>query len=116
VLPFAKRGDDRGNNLVRLQQMFPRIVAADFQQPLHVSPDCQHLLARMLTPDPGKRISVAEIMRHPWRAPRPAGFMHESCAAASAPPGRRAGLRSTAPGGPGPGRTGMARGHAPRPA
>ena len=58
VLPFAKRGDDRGNNLVRLQQMFPRIVAADFQQPLHVSPECQHLLARMLTPDPSKRISV----------------------------------------------------------
>jgi serine/threonine protein kinase len=85
VLPFAKRGDDRGNNLVRLQQMFPRIVAADFQQPLHVSPDCQHLLARMLTPDPGKRISVAEIMRHPWRAPRLAGA---ACKGAPAAPAR----------------------------
>lgn len=69
MLPFAKRGDDRGNNLVRLQQMFPRIVAADFQQPLHVSPECQHLLSRMLTPDPAKRITVAEIMQHPWCAP-----------------------------------------------
>ena len=68
VLPFAKRGDDRGNNLVRLQQMFPRIVAADFQQPLHVSLECKHLLARMLTPDPSKRITVAEIMQHPWCA------------------------------------------------
>ena len=77
MLPFAKRGDDRGNNLVRLQQMFPRIVAADFQQPLHVSPDCQHLLSRMLTPDPGKRISVAEIMQHPWRAPALACAAHE---------------------------------------
>ncbi len=69
MLPFAKRGDDRGNNLVRLQQMFPRIVAADFQQPLHVSPECQHLLSRMLTPDPAKRITVAEIMQHPWCVP-----------------------------------------------
>lgn len=66
VLPFAKRGDDRGNNLIRLQQMFPRIVAAEFQQPLHVSKDCQTLLSRMLTPDPAKRITIGEIMQHPW--------------------------------------------------
>lgn len=66
MLPFAKRGDDRGNNLIRLQQMFPRIVAADFEQPTHVSPDCRHLLSRMLTADPGKRITIPEIMQHPW--------------------------------------------------
>ena len=76
MLPFAKRGDDRGNNLVRLQQMFPRIVAADFQQPLHVSPECQHLLSRMLTPDPAKRITVAEMMQHPWCAPARASPFH----------------------------------------
>ena len=66
VLPFAKRGDDRGNNLVRLQQMFPRIVAADFEQPNHVTPECRHLLKRTLTADPDKRITIPEIMRHPW--------------------------------------------------
>ena len=66
VLPFAKRGDDRGNNLVRLQQMFPRIVAADFEQPSHVTPECRHLLSRMLTADPNKRITIPEIMQHPW--------------------------------------------------
>ena len=66
VLPFAKRGDDRGNNLIRLQQMFPRIVAAEFQQPLHVSRECQHLLSRMLTPDPARRITIGEIMQHSW--------------------------------------------------
>lgn len=66
VLPFAKRGDDRGNNLIRLQQMFPRIVAAEFQQPLHVSPECQHLLSRMLTPDPARRVTIGEIMQHSW--------------------------------------------------
>ncbi len=68
MLPFAKRGDDRGNNLIRLQQMFPRIVAAEFQQPLHVSPECQHLLSRMLTPDPAHRITIGEIMQHTWCA------------------------------------------------
>jgi len=66
VLPFAKRGDDRGNNLVRLQQMFPRIVAADFEQPGHVTPECRHLLKRTLTADPDKRITIPEIMQHPW--------------------------------------------------
>jgi serine/threonine-protein kinase SRK2 len=71
VLPFAKRGDDRGNNLIRLQQMFPRIVAAEFQQPLHVSPECQHLLTRMLTPDPALRITIGEIMQHSWCAASP---------------------------------------------
>lgn len=66
VLPFAKRGDERGNNLVRLQQMFPRIVAADFEHPMHVSQECRHMLGRMLTADPAQRITIAEIMQHPW--------------------------------------------------
>jgi len=68
VLPFAKRGDDRSNNLVRLQQLFPRIVAADYEQPKRVSEDCRHLLKRMLTPDPNKRVTIPEIMQHPWYA------------------------------------------------
>ncbi len=69
VLPFAKRGDDRSNNLVRLQQLFPRIVAADYEQPRRVSEDCRALLRSMLTPDPNRRITIPEIMRHPWCAP-----------------------------------------------
>ncbi len=68
VLPFAKRGDDRSNNLVRLQQLFPRIVAADYEQPRRVSEECRHLLKRMLTPDPSKRVTIPEIMQHSWCA------------------------------------------------
>jgi len=71
VLPFAKRGDDRSNNLVRLQQLFPRIVAADYEQPRRVSEDCRTLLRSMLTPDPNRRITIPEIMRHPWCVPPP---------------------------------------------
>ena len=69
VLPFAKRGDDRSNNLVRLQQLFPRIVAADYEQPRRVSDDCRALLRSMLTPDPNKRITIPDIMQHPWCPP-----------------------------------------------
>lgn len=61
VLPFAKRGDNRTNNLIRLQQMFPRIVAAEFHIPSHISATCRDLLTRMLTADPASRISVAEV-------------------------------------------------------
>ena len=66
VLPFAKRGDDRCNNLKRLQQLFPRIVAGQYQAPRRASDACKHLLQRLLTPDPVQRITVPEIMTHPW--------------------------------------------------
>ncbi|EIE18357.1 kinase-like protein [Coccomyxa subellipsoidea C-169] len=66
VLPFAKRGDDRANNLVRLQQLFPRIVAGQYQPPRRASDACKDLLKRMLTPDPNNRITAPEIMQHPW--------------------------------------------------
>jgi hypothetical protein len=74
VLPFAKRGDDRSNNLVRLQQLFPRIVAADYEQPRRVTDECRHLLKRMLTPDPTKRITIPEIMQHSWCVPTSSSF------------------------------------------
>ena len=54
---------------MRLQQLFPRIVAADYEQPKRVSEECRHLLKRMLTPDPNKRVTIPEIMQHPWCAP-----------------------------------------------
>ncbi len=33
---------------------------------LQVSPAGQHLLHLMLCPNPRERITVAEVMRHPW--------------------------------------------------
>ena len=33
-----------------------------------VSADCADLIGRMLMPDPAKRITVRQIMRHPWVA------------------------------------------------
>ena len=71
VLPFAKRGDDRSNNLKRLQQLFPRIVAGQYQAPRRASEACKDLLKRLLTPDPTHRITIPQIMSHPWSAACP---------------------------------------------
>lgn len=66
VLPFAKRGDNRTNNLIRLQQMFPRIVAAEYHTPSHVSTHCRDLLSRMLTADPAARITINQVSVSHW--------------------------------------------------
>ncbi|KAK9805164.1 hypothetical protein WJX72_003078 [[Myrmecia] bisecta] len=54
------------NPMVQLQHMFPRIVAADYERPKHVSADCRNLVERMLTADCSKRITMGEILTHPW--------------------------------------------------
>ena len=74
VLPFAKRGDDRSNNLVRLQQLFPRIVAADYEQPKRVSrglpaPAQAHAHARPRQARHHPRDHAAPLVR--FRALRP---------------------------------------------
>ena len=83
ILPFARRRDERRNNLVRLQQMFPRIIAADYKQPQHVSPECQHLLSRLLTTSPETRISVASslvsLQSACWHATYGPCFVAKSC-------------------------------------
>ncbi|KAL3130826.1 hypothetical protein ABBQ38_000161 [Trebouxia sp. C0009 RCD-2024] len=66
VLPFARKGDAQSNDLLRLQQMFPRIVAANFTQPPHVSPECQQLLSKLLKADPETRITVSDVLQDPW--------------------------------------------------
>ena len=46
--------------------MFPRIVAAEYERPAHVSPAAAHLLGRLLTADPAARVTLAEVAAHPW--------------------------------------------------
>lgn len=64
--PFYRPGDEQSNNVVRLQQIFPRILNADFRMPEQVTEPCKEILRRMLTADPDKRIQIHEIMEHPW--------------------------------------------------
>ncbi|KAI8471768.1 MAG: Snf1-like ser/thr protein kinase [Monoraphidium minutum] len=49
-------------------RVLERMLARDHAAPpgVDLTPDCADLLARMLAPDPGTRISVPEIIDHPW--------------------------------------------------
>lgn len=33
---------------------------------MQLSPEAKHLVARLLTADPAKRITIPEILAHPW--------------------------------------------------
>lgn len=41
-------------------------VDYSFPSSVAVSPECKDLLARILIADPDKRITVQQILRHPW--------------------------------------------------
>ena len=67
AFPFWRRGDERANSIVRLQQIFPRILAAEYDPP-EASPPCLHLLRSLLCSDPTQRADINAIMTHPWCA------------------------------------------------
>lgn len=46
--------------------LYKKILAADYQLPNFVSKQAADLIARILTANPDKRISIAEIKKHPW--------------------------------------------------
>ncbi len=65
--------------------MFPRIVNAQFPRLARASDTARDLLSRLLVANPKLRLSVGEVMSHPWflrdlpkARPRPYG---RSCAA-----------------------------------
>jgi 5'-AMP-activated protein kinase catalytic alpha subunit len=47
-------------------KLYKKILAADYQLPDHVSDKAADLIARILTTDPEKRITIAQIKKHPW--------------------------------------------------
>lgn len=52
-----------------LSTLFKKIKAAKFKVPYDISRQSKDLLHRMLNPDPVARISIEEIMAHPWFKP-----------------------------------------------
>jgi len=46
--------------------LYRKILAADYATPKFISQSVRSLIARMLTTDPEKRITVAEIRQHEW--------------------------------------------------
>ncbi|XP_078150544.1 CBL-interacting protein kinase 16-like [Carex rostrata] len=49
-----------------MMKMYQKIFKADYQVPSWVSSDARRLVSKLLVVDPSKRISIAEILRHPW--------------------------------------------------
>jgi len=56
-LPFE---DPKTSNL------YKKIMAANYQIPKFISPDCRDLLTRVLNTDPEQRYTLAQIRQHPW--------------------------------------------------
>ncbi|KAL3132801.1 hypothetical protein ABBQ38_006728 [Trebouxia sp. C0009 RCD-2024] len=64
--PFRRKEDEGLETPAVLQKMLPRILKADFQKPQGLTPECTDLLCRLLEVDPDKRITVQQILKHPW--------------------------------------------------
>ena len=46
--------------------LFKTIARADFEYPTWVVGEAKHLIGRLLTADPKKRITLQEVLAHPW--------------------------------------------------
>jgi len=46
--------------------LYTKILKADYQMPKFISSEVRHLIDRMLTVDPEKRITISGIYEHPW--------------------------------------------------
>ena len=53
-----------------------RVTSGDYKLPssVPISPECKDLLARILTVDPRRRITVQQIQQHPWCVRSDQGF------------------------------------------
>eukprot|EP00878_Enallax_costatus_P002756 GHUV01002946.1.p1 GENE.GHUV01002946.1~~GHUV01002946.1.p1 ORF type:complete len:495 (+),score=188.21 GHUV01002946.1:1356-2840(+) len=73
--------------------MLERMVGRQYTIPpeISISPECEDLLSRLLLPEPHKRITVREIMQHPWylnNLPPEAASMNEKYLKAAPSHGR----------------------------
>jgi serine/threonine-protein kinase SRK2 len=66
--PFGRPEDERLKPSRKMHVMLQRILNVEYGFPSHVrvSDPCKDLLARILVADPSKRITVPEILEHPW--------------------------------------------------
>ena len=56
-LPFE---DPKTSNL------YKKIMAADYQMPKFLTPECKDFLTKLLTTDPERRITIPEMRAHPY--------------------------------------------------
>ncbi len=49
-----------------IRALFRKIKSGSYSIPSHVSPGARELLQRMLIVDPLKRMTIPQVMQHPW--------------------------------------------------
>lgn len=49
-----------------IPELFRKIKMGDYTFPKNLNPEVKHLISRMLQVNPMKRITIAEVRRHPW--------------------------------------------------
>ena len=56
------------NSLIDYVPLLQRILQVDYEIPPQVktTKECRNILSRILVAQPGKRITIPEIQRHPW--------------------------------------------------
>ncbi|KAK9792998.1 hypothetical protein WJX73_004517 [Symbiochloris irregularis] len=64
--PFREASETWLPITAKLKAMFPRIVKGQFSKPDWVSPTCLNLLEGLLCTSPEKRLTVSNVMEHPW--------------------------------------------------
>ncbi|KAL2087552.1 hypothetical protein ACEWY4_016380 [Coilia grayii] len=77
TLPFD------GDNLYLLRQ---RVTKGHFRVPFFMSQECENLIRKMLTVNPARRISIAEIKQHRWMQADPAAAAAAAAATQPLPP------------------------------
>lgn len=66
VILFAMVTGEHPWNVQNTSAMLRQILKAQFQIPSHVSLECQNLIFNLLRADPSERLTMSEILEHPW--------------------------------------------------
>ncbi|DBB12672.1 hypothetical protein WJX82_009176 [Trebouxia sp. C0006] len=66
--PFGRPEDENLKPSRKMHVMLQRILNVEYGFPpnIRVSDDCKDLMKRILVADPSKRLSIPQIMEHPW--------------------------------------------------
>jgi serine/threonine-protein kinase SRK2 len=64
--PFIQDKEDDPNSIKAMHKVVQRTLANDYIPLKNVSQECNELVRKMLEPDPLKRVTVQEVMQHPW--------------------------------------------------
>ncbi|GMH39178.1 hypothetical protein BSKO_07076 [Bryopsis sp. KO-2023] len=64
--PFSRNEDNRMTEDQRQRSVLSRIMSLNYHLPSDLTPECRDLIKKILKDDPKQRITISEIMQHPW--------------------------------------------------